>query len=1213
MAAVQDEWDRTPTDAQQRVEEGYGASGTTLLRVPRRRSRGIRRACLAFGAFVVSILCVGLIGGGLFFARLSQGPINVDLAMQVSAALNERVGNGYRFELGGTSVEGTEHGAALTLDRLAVTDAAHHPVITAPRAAIGVDPLALLTGDIRPRQLDIRDVDLRLLILADGQVAVSAGTGAAAVPLSRAFAGPTSAPNDRARPVGEALRAVRPSDRAPTSAPDEDAAGSDPTNAALQALTAVLRSLVDATTTAGGALGTLDNVNVTGRLLLDDRTHGTTSSFTNTELNYSKSDGGSAVLKVAADGPTGRWSIAARATRGEDGAKGLTVEVQNLSLDEITLAGGLRNLGFDFDMPVSGSASVRFDARGLMMAASGKFHLGSGYFKLDDPDHEPLMIDAVSGGFHFDPATRNIAIESTRLQAGESDFQVMGEVGLPHTRTDPFSIKLQSSGTFGAERPGERPIKIARAGMSFRLLPAERRFVIDTVAIEGPDVAFQSAGEVRLEGDGVRVINVASVKRMPAPVLVRLWPSFIAAPVRAWFLNNLRGGMVESGRAAVNLTDSDFALFRVKRSVPDDHIRVDYTVSDLSLRVMNGVPNLTGLDGSGVVTGDTSSFVAQHGEMQVTPGHKLTLADGKFDVPTTDPKPTPAIISVHALGSMETAADLLSRDALKPFANLPIDATAVKGQIDAHLNIALKLGDHVPADDAKVTATADVSNFTADKLIGKEGLVETTLQLVADKSGLRARGEGRMYGAPASLELRKPSGNGPSEAVIALSLDDAARLKAGLNLGKALTGIVTAKISTSLAQSDKTKALVDLDFTKAGIDGLLPGFSKPAGRPGKATMAVTQREGANTALDNIVFDAGTTSVRGSAELTSDGSFESAHLSQIRLSPGDDLKLDASQSGDALRLVARGANFDARPFLKWLTGSASPSGSDGSSTGKNVDIELHSNVLTGQNSQAISNADVRFSRRGGQLRSLQVTGRFGRQPINVTTVQQDGAPVLLVRSSDAGNSLAFMDLYRRMVGGRLEANLTFGPNRLDGFTKIYDFTVREDPSIKKLAQEGLATQSRMSDTAAPAHIDASAVPFTKLEASFMKMGSRVSVREGALYGPQVGATVSGTLDLGRDQVNLEGTFVPLYGVNNLFSQIPLFGPILGGGTREGLFGVNYRITGSTSSPVLNVNPLSAMAPGFLRKIFGAIDDADFGGLNPRDQATGSVPLPGPGEQ
>ena len=669
--------------------------------------------------------------------------------------------------------------------------------------------------------------------------------------------------------------------------------------------------------------------------------------------------------------------------------------------------------------------------------------------------------------------------------------------------------------------------------------------------------------------------------------------------------------MVESGRSVVNLTDKDLALMRIQRSVPDDHIRVDYTVSDVALHVMNGVPLLSGVDGSGVATGDTSTFTVQRGEMLVSPGHKLVLADGKFDVPSTDPKPAPAVITAHVLGSMDAAADILSRDALKPFANVPIDASAVKGQVDAHLGIALKLGEHVPADDVKVTATADVANFSADKLIGKEGLVDTTLQLVADKTGLHAKGEGRMYGAPATLDLRKPAGNGPSEAVIALVLDDAARAKAGLgSLGKSLTGIVTARISTSLSQGDKAKALVDLDFTKASIDGLLPGFSKPAGRPGKATLSVTQRDGANTVLDNIVFDGGGASLRGSAELRQDGTFDSAKLSQVRLSPGDDLRLDASQSGDGLKLVARGANFDARPFLKWLSGP-SAAGPEGPSNGKSVDVELHSNVLTGQNSQAMTNADVRFSRRNGQVRSLQVTGRFGRQPVSVTTVQQDGAPILVVHSSDAGDTLAFMDLYKRMVGGRLEAKLSLGLSRLDGNTKIYDFTIREDPNIKKLAQQGLANQPRNNDGPA-ALIDASVVPFTKLEASFIKMGNRVSIREGALYGPQIGATVSGSLDFERNQVNLEGTFVPLYGVNNLFSQIPLFGPILGGGTREGLFGVNYRITGSAAAPVLSVNPLSAIAPGFLRNVFGAIDDANFGDAEPRDRASGPPQLSLPGQ-
>jgi len=66
--------------------------------------------------------------------------------------------------------------------------------------------------------------------------------------------------------------------------------------------------------------------------------------------------------------------------------------------------------------------------------------------------------------------------------------------------------------------------------------------------------------------------------------------------------------------------------------------------------------------------------------------------------------------------------------------------------------------------------------------------------------------------------------------------------------------------------------------------------------------------------------------------------------------------------------------------------------------------------------------------------------------------------------------------------------------------------------------------------------------------------------------------------------MRGTFIPLYGLNNMFGQIPLFGIFLGGGAKEGLVGVTFEVVGPTSGPTLRVNPISAVAPGLLRKFF-----------------------------
>jgi hypothetical protein len=65
--------------------------------------------------------------------------------------------------------------------------------------------------------------------------------------------------------------------------------------------------------------------------------------------------------------------------------------------------------------------------------------------------------------------------------------------------------------------------------------------------------------------------------------------------------------------------------------------------------------------------------------------------------------------------------------------------------------------------------------------------------------------------------------------------------------------------------------------------------------------------------------------------------------------------------------------------------------------------------------------------------------------------------------------------------------------------------------------------------------------------------------------------------------MRGTFVPLYGINNMFGQIPIVGLFLGG-SNEGLIGVTYEVVGPPDAPVLRVNPISAVAPGLLRKFF-----------------------------
>jgi hypothetical protein len=125
-----------------------------------------------------------------------------------------------------------------------------------------------------------------------------------------------------------------------------------------------------------------------------------------------------------------------------------------------------------------------------------------------------------------------------------------------------------------------------------------------------------------------------------------------------------------------------------------------------------------------------------------------------------------------------------------------------------------------------------------------------------------------------------------------------------------------------------------------------------------------------------------------------------------------------------------------------------------------------------------------------------------------------------------------------------------------------------------------------------------VPFVRMRIDFTRTPGRFTIKEALIFGPTIGATVDGVLDYTNNSVHLRGTYVPAYGLNNIFGQIPLVGLFLGG-PKEGLLALTFEIVGPASGPTLRVNPMSMAAPGFFRKIFefrGANDSP--GPLSPR---------------
>jgi len=151
---------------------------------------------------------------------------------------------------------------------------------------------------------------------------------------------------------------------------------------------------------------------------------------------------------------------------------------------------------------------------------------------------------------------------------------------------------------------------------------------------------------------------------------------------------------------------------------------------------------------------------------------------------------------------------------------------------------------------------------------------------------------------------------------------------------------------------------------------------------------------------------------------------------------------------------------------------------------------------------------------------------------------------------------------------------------EGIINVSAFTIR-----------GESTLERVVSNAPNGAAQSNNIDFSQARADFTRVPGRMTIRDGVLRGPLIGATVEGNIDYVRDQVSVRGTLVPLYGLNNMFGQIPIVGLFLGGGSNEGMFGITYEVGGTTSNPRAVVNPISAIAPGMLRKFF------EFRDINP----------------
>lgn len=1109
-----------------------------------------------------SLIAVALVLAGLLAARLVQGPIPLDMfKAPMTAALEQRIGNGYKFDIGNVLIEKGDEGFGLIIQSLAVKDARGHLLLAAPKALVGLDLLALMVGDVKPTRLELADLEVRVSVTEKGTIALAAGTDkgeSITLPM----------------PAGPAAPVVKSAPLARATAP-------------LRGLAAAIAATVDLATVEKSALGTLVKVGIAhGRLVIDDRTAGRTIVFSGFDLAFDKEGPGRAQMSVAANGPNGRWSAKVVAAETNDRGRVLDLNFKDLSLAEFMLAGGLRRLPFATELPVSGNASFDIDAGGTLRGATGDFSLGAGVLRIDDPDQKPFHIDEVTGRFRLDPSKGRIALDKVQYYAQDTHLALSGSVAVPDDSSGAWAFALQGDGTFAAARAKGTPLE-AHVDLTARWDAATSRLQADRLAFKGPAVDLAAKADFDVGKGGPHLlIRVDTDRSMPVDTLGAFWPTYVQARLRQWIIDHIADGRVGKTTLTFDCNASCFTDYQQKRPMPVDALDIDAAVSDLSLVGLDSVPHISSVTGTAKVRSRSATFAGPTAEVAGSGDRVLKLADWTFEIPDTVPKAMAATASARFQAGIALLRQHLGSGPLSKIVRLPPDFDEVHGQIDARVGLDFTIGGGDSAPAPVFRGTGKVSNFGVDKFLGDEKIENCTLNVSLDETGMRAKGDGKIFGAPATLELKKPT-EGQGEAIIQATFDDALRAKRGLSLGSKLTGPIIVRATAPLGR-DRPKAQVEADFSRAAVNNLLPGWTKAAGKPARATFTVSRRLD-HVMLDQFSLDGGGIAMRGNAEFSAAGALISAKLSQLRIGSGDDMRVEASRTDDGLRVAIRAGTFDARPLLRNLlasAGSGAPKSGlgDAFEAGKSLDLDLKAQTVTGQNQRVMKNVELKLTRKGSMIRQLRFNARVGRGQLTAR-LDPGVTSLLTIAAADAGAALSFFDFYKHMESGRLEASIRMGSDDTqEGSASIDQFLLRDEPAISRVS----AQAEQQGGQASSINLNPALVRFTRFKTVFSRGSGKVTLRDTVMWGNEIGATVEGSVDFARDYVNLHGTFVPAYALNNMFAQIPFIGPLLGGGANEGLFAINYRVSGAASAPTVSINLLTAIAPGFLRQIFGAMD-------------------------
>lgn len=841
----------------------------------------------------------------------------------------------------------------------------------------------------------------------------------------------------------------------------------------------------------------------------------------------------------------------------------------------------------------SRNANIRFarDARGILSEASVGLDIAPERTALvrikawhDWKKQETTALAAFEG---VNPALA--AKKSEKLKAAaEIDLSLKGSLAL--TLDGAFRPVLArmllsaEAGTFNAAGLYAAPIPVKSLSFEGEADLKARAGKIEKLSVDlGGPVADITAQAAPGSAEGVTNVRVqGQLADMPIDGLKTFWPPALAPDARAWVTGQLSKGVAH--KATVDL-DIDIdagrraALNKVGGKIDFTGIRVDYFPPLMPVE---------GVDGTAVY--DHKSF-----SLDLAGGTLGDMKVGKSTVRITDldiqDEKTHARIDIAAglKGPLKTALRVLDSKPLEYPKELGIRTGAVEGSAAVDVRFRFPLYNDLALEEVDVAAEARLEDVLLQDMVAGMALAGGPMDLSVTSREMKVKGKGKLAGMPVEFGwTRTFSGATAGEVRAKLALDGPALIAFGVPADFAPSGSMPSDIVYTARRDGTATLKLAGDLGPLGFEVPAAGFKKAAGVKGSLDLALETKDGKPRRISDISVKTGGTVLKGAMEFEG-GEVKSAAFGQAVLGETDVAvtALKGKDGGYVVKVTGRQLDLSRLFADDGKPGDEAAAAQKAAPLTVTVDV---GRILTGRD-RALGKAKIHMARNEWKrIDYLEMDAVAGAGEVNIRYLPVPGGHTLNFQAADAGAALGALGFTDGVRKGRISITGATpkggGMRDLAGTAIMTDFTLVDAPVLARLL-------NALSLPGLIELLNGKGVAFKKARTAFhwidrgqpaeQKNLRMIKLKNGETSGASLGLTFEGVIDEWNKAYDLNGTIIPVSDLNKMVSSIPIVGDILTAGG-EGVFAATYTIKGPKSAPTVTVNPLAALAPGVLRKLF-----------------------------